>query len=217
MIPQINPETIFINNPRALLIPVIGVSGVGKSSIVQAVLKSPIVGRTTEFLISHTQKKPRSGEKDRLHYYFVTDEIFQDMIIGNEFAEYNEVYPGSFYGTSYAEIARVVTAHNNGITDLDVDGAQALKQKFPNNVFSIFIQPQSIEQALQQLVDRGETEHIDPEKLKLRTARFEYEMSHKNDFDLLVTNVSGKPEIDQHVVIDAIHKKIYQGNQVFTC
>ena len=52
-----------------------------------------------EFSISAASRAPRGTEQDGVDYYFLTEEAFRQKIAEDGFVEYEEVYPGSFYGT----------------------------------------------------------------------------------------------------------------------
>ena len=82
-------------------------SGAGKSTIVNHLLKR---GLNMEFSISATSRAPRGNEKNGVEYYFISTAEFKNRISNNEFVEYEEVYPGCFYGTLRAEVERITSA-----------------------------------------------------------------------------------------------------------
>jgi guanylate kinase len=79
-------------------------SGAGKSTIVHHILSC---GFNMEFSVSATSRAPRANEIHGVDYYFLTAEEFRAKIRKNEFLEYEEVYPDSFYGTLRSEIDRI--------------------------------------------------------------------------------------------------------------
>ena len=207
----------FLKNPSCKIFLIISPSGGGKSTQVKAALKHPKIGRSLEFVITHASRSPRGTEKNGVDYYFVDDAQFRRMVDADEFAEHMEVYPGGFYGTSRTELVRVVGNHNHGITDIDIKGATNLKYQFPGNVHTIFLQPESIEQTREQLELRSVEDGMTKGEIDTRMARFDEEFARRFDFELLVTNVHGKPEIAQKVIADFIHEKTFSGTHSFVC
>ena len=79
-------------------------SGAGKTTIVHYLLKSNL---GLEFSVSACSRPKRTIEVDGKDYYFLDSELFREKISHNEFIEWEEVYPGSFYGTLRSEIKRI--------------------------------------------------------------------------------------------------------------
>ncbi|MGP1954236.1 MAG: guanylate kinase, partial [Arsenophonus sp. NC-QC1-MAG3] len=127
-------------------------SGAGKSSLIQASLK-------TEFLydiqvsISYTTRAKRNGEKNGEHYYFITESKFQKMIEDNDFLEYACVF-GNYYGTSRTIIKKIINSGVDIFLNIDWQGAQQVCKKIPS-ACTIFILPPSKNQLLYRLRDRG--------------------------------------------------------------
>jgi guanylate kinase len=201
----------FQHHPHAKIFIIAGVSGVGKSTLIEGIVSGKTSIKNIQFVITHTSRDPRMSKKgvmeqDGVEYYFVSYEKILDMVQNDEFAENNNPYESKkIYGTSLKELARIVNSGNNGITDLDVDGAINLKNLFPNNVYTIFIQPESVDQAIQQLKDRASD---DAKALESRLARFNYEMGLKDSFDSIVTNISGQPDVALQEVANIIKNQI---------
>ena len=101
-------------------------SGCGKSTIIAEVIKDTAL--KLEFSISATNREPRRGETDGVNYYFLSTEDFKKAIESDSLVEYEEVYPGRFYGTLKSEIARICADGNNAILDIDVKGALNVKK-----------------------------------------------------------------------------------------
>ena len=92
-------------------------SGAGKSTVVGHLLKTfPFL----EFSISATSRSPRGNEKDGVEYYFFSAEQFRELIARDAFVEYEEVYPGSFYGTLRSEVERIWAKGHIILFDIDV-------------------------------------------------------------------------------------------------
>ena len=158
-------------------------SGCGKSTIIKALLEKGEVDM--QFSVSATNRPPRPGEEHGVHYYFLSDDDFRKAIANDDFVEYEEVYPGRFYGTLRSEIARIVDGGHNVVLDIDVKGGVNVKRLYGSEAVSIFIQPPSVEALRQRLEGRG-TES--PEAIDQRVARAELEISYAPQFDHVVIN-----------------------------
>lgn len=158
-------------------------SGCGKSTIINALLAKGEIDM--QFSVSATNRKPREGEKHGVNYYFLSDEEFRRAIDAGEFVEYEEVYPGRYYGTLRREIDRIVDAGRNVVLDIDVKGGVNVKRMYGDEAVSIFIQPPSVEALRQRLIGRG-TET--PEAIAQRVDRAEFEISYAPQFDHAVVN-----------------------------
>jgi len=157
-------------------------SGSGKSTIINIVLQKEF---NLEFSISATSRAPRGEEKDGVEYYFLSSEKFKEKIKNNELVEWEEVYPGTFYGTLKSEVDRIAAKGNNIIFDLDVVGGLNLKKMYGEQALSIFIQPPSIEELEKRLTSRGTDS---PEKIKERLSKANEELSYANKFDTVIIN-----------------------------
>lgn len=157
-------------------------SGAGKTTIVKQVLKS---GLPLEFSISATSRNSRNGEVHGKDYYFLTAEDFKSRIENNEFVEWQEVYPGSFYGTLKTELDRIWEKQKHVLFDVDVLGGLNLKKMFSMNALALFVMPPSLEVLEQRLRGRN----TDPEeKIKERIAKAQYELSFASQFDKVIVN-----------------------------
>lgn len=115
-------------------------SGAGKSSLIQALLKTqPLYD--TQVSISHTTRGVRPGENHGEHYFFVSKDEFQQMIAEDAFLEHAEVF-GNYYGTSRQAIENVLATGVDVFLDIDWQGAEQIRQKMPQSR-SIFILPPS--------------------------------------------------------------------------
>ena len=104
------------------LIIVCAPSGAGKTTIVRHILEN-IPG--IEFSVSATNRKQRPTEVNGLDYYFIDTDDFTTRIAKGDFLEWEEVYPGTFYGTLKTEIDRIWNRGNHVIFDVDVEGGVA--------------------------------------------------------------------------------------------
>lgn len=178
-----------------------GPSGAGKTVIFKNVLARH--AEQIALSVSATTRSKREGEVDGEQYHFLTLEQFQEKIHNGEFLEYEEVYPGGFYGTLKSEVERIVNSGKLPLLELDVNGALAIKKMYPDALI-IFIAPPSIEILEERLRKRNsETE----EKLQERLARVQYELSRQNEFDVVVVN--DILDIACNTVVDAIESKMF--------
>lgn len=157
-------------------------SGSGKTTIARYLLES-----FTEltFSISATNRPKRDYELNGEHYFFFSDDEFHELIEQDKLAEWEEVYPGRFYGTLKSEINRAWDAGKVLLFDVDVNGALNLKKNYNENVMTIFVQAPSVQVLEERLRKRGsETEKT----LNDRIARATYEYSLKDKFDEVLIN-----------------------------
>ncbi|MGN0229458.1 MAG: guanylate kinase [Muribaculaceae bacterium] len=158
-------------------------SGTGKSTIIGRIIDDPAL--RLEFSISATTRSPREGEVNGVHYHFLTVDEFKQAIADDGLVEYEEVYPGRFYGTLKSEIARIQEKGNNAILDIDVKGGVNVKRMYGDNARSIFIMPPSIETLRQRLISRA----TDPiEAINQRVDKAAYEITFSGQFDKQVVN-----------------------------
>ena len=168
---------------RGKIIIISAPSGCGKSTIINEIIKNPDL--RLEFSISATTREPRRGETNGVNYYFMSVDEFKKAIADDMLIEYEEVYPGRFYGTPRSEIDRIRNRGRNIILDIDVMGGINVKNKFSNEALSIFIQPPSIDALRQRLNDRGTDS---PEAIAQRVEKAGFEISQSGKFDKIVIN-----------------------------
>ena len=157
-------------------------SGAGKTTIVNRMLAKDL---GLEFSISATSRKPRGKEQHGREYYFLTEEEFRNKIATDEFIEYEEVYPGCFYGTLRSEIERIAAKGKNILFDIDVKGGINIKNQFRNQALSLFIASPSFETLRERLIHRSTDS---PEMIEKRVEKAQYEMSFAPQFDLIIVN-----------------------------
>lgn len=158
-------------------------SGTGKSTIIGELTKDDSL--KLEFSISATTRQPRRGEQYGVNYYFMTVEQFKEAIANDEFAEYEEVYPGRYYGTLKREIERINGDGRNVILDIDVKGGVNVKRMYGDEALSIFIAPPSIA-TLQARLEGRATDSA--EEIAKRVAKAEFELTFADKFDHRVVN-----------------------------
>lgn len=158
-------------------------SGSGKSTIINKLMSE--YGLQGRFSISATSRKPRGSEQDGVEYYFLSEEDFRRRISEGDFLEYEEVYPGCFYGTLRSEVDRTLARGENVILDIDVQGGLNVKKIYADRALTLFIQPPSIERLRERLERRGTDA---PEVIERRLAKAETELSFAPKYDAVVVN-----------------------------
>jgi guanylate kinase len=157
-------------------------SGAGKTTIVKHITdRIPSLG----FSVSATSRLPRTGETDGADYYFLSSDEFRIKIDNNEFVEWEEVYPGQFYGTLMSEVERMWGLNRHIIFDVDVKGGINLKNRFGDVAISVFIMPPSIEELKKRLLLRGKDSH---DKIDMRVGKSADEIGYSIDFDAIIIN-----------------------------
>lgn len=157
-------------------------SGGGKSTMTKRLLKD---FKNIRFSVSATTRKPREGEKDGVHYHFISKKDFLEKIDAGEFLEWEEFYNGTYYGTLRQSIENDLEKGYFTLLDIDVLGALHVKKIFKESALTIFLAPPSLEVLKQRLLARGsETE----DSLATRLKRAKDEMNYSDKFDTLIVN-----------------------------
>lgn len=156
-------------------------SGAGKSSFVDKITKENPRLRDT---VTYTTREMRAGESEGQPYHFVTRDRFEELITQDFFVEWAKVH-GNLYGTPYYQIQEAWERGEVVIMDVDVQGAETFKRKFPQDAVSIFILPPSIEELRRRVVKRdGKV----PSDLEIRMANAEKELQRAPEFDYQLVN-----------------------------
>lgn len=157
-------------------------SGAGKTTLVRALLEQ---FPNFEFSISATTRPPRGSEIHGQHYYFLSAQEFLDRKEKGDFLEWEEVYPGRYYGTLYSEIDRIFAKGNYPIFDVDVEGGLNIRKQFGEKAISIFIKPPSLEILQERLLKRGTD---NPEEIAQRFEKAAHEIRYAERFDHVLVN-----------------------------
>jgi guanylate kinase len=134
-----------------------GPSGAGKTSVMQRVFgqsRLPLVHS-----VSATTRPPRNGETDGVDYHFLSNEVFELRQKRGDFLESFQVFgQGHWYGTLCSEVTTGLTAGKWVVLEIDVQGAMAVVEKYPDAV-TIFLRPSTSGELERRLRARGtETE-----------------------------------------------------------
>jgi len=180
-----NYFSILSTTPNiAKVLIVVGPSGVGKGTLIKDLMKE--FPENFKFSVSHTTRSVRQGEKHGENYYFIAKDKFQQMIIKEEFIEYNK-YNENYYGTSRTELERLAAEGNVCIIEIDINGAKALYKKgYQANYIGVL--PPSLE-TLRERLKLRKSENTDQITKRLEVADEEIkEINSSPFFAYRVTN-----------------------------
>ena len=153
-----------------------GASGVGKSSALKRVMEAR---EDLRFSVSATTRKPRPGEVDGVHYFFVTKERFEQMIEDRQMLEY-DAHHENLYGTPRNQLL----GEKHVVLDIEPNGAFQVKRNYPDAAL-IFVTPPSLEELERRLRGRGDTPE---EQIQVRMARAKWEIAQSDHYDYVVLN-----------------------------
>ncbi|MDQ0539342.1 MULTISPECIES: guanylate kinase [Curtobacterium] len=134
--------------------------------------------------VSATTRKPRPGEVDGVHYYFVDDAEFDRMIRDRELLEWATVHNSYRYGTPRPPIDRALDAGEKVMLEIDLQGARQVRDAMPEAVL-VFLLPPTWEELVRRLIGRG-TESADEQARRLETAKVE--LAAQDEFDVRIVN-----------------------------
>ncbi len=165
---------------EGILLIVSAPSGAGKTSLVRALLERDSgLGRS----VSATTRAPRPGERDGVHYHFLTPDRFRTELAAGGFLEHAEVF-GNLYGTRASDVRRDCTPGRSLILEIDWQGARQVRACFPAAV-GVFILPPSGAELERRLRTRGTDSDTVIER---RLAQAREDCAHWNEYDYLVVN-----------------------------
>ncbi len=168
---------------KGLLIVISGPAGSGKGTVNAHLLKRDDFA----FSVSATTRAPRPGELDGKNYHFISREDFISRIENGGMLEYTE-YCGNFYGTPKKEAEEVLASGKNLILEIEVEGAENIKKKYPDSLLILLLPPSHSVQE-KRLRSRGtETEEV----ILQRLARAREEILHAPSYDYVVYNHDGR-------------------------
>jgi guanylate kinase len=110
------------------------------------------------YSISCTTRPIRTGEKDGIDYFFLTQSEFQKRMKEGEMLETADVY-GHRYGTPKGPVLEHLAAGRDVLLDIDVQGARQVRStqdpKIKEALADIFIMPPDLEELKRRLLGRG--------------------------------------------------------------
>jgi len=180
-----------------------GPAGVGKDTVIERLMK---LEDDLRQVVTVTTRSPREGEWPGHPYQFIGEGKFDRMLAKSEFLEWAAVY-GERYGTPIESVRDVLRSNHDCLLKIDVQGAAQVRRRAPNAVL-IFIGPPSIESLRRRLAQRG----VDDEaSVRRRQVEAEFELARLVDYDYLVINHDGAPEVAAqqiHAIIQAERSRI---------
>ena len=156
-------------------------SGAGKTTLARRLVDTH---QDCVFSISYTTRSPRGAERDGVDYFFVDEAAFQRMIDAEEFAEWAQVH-GKRYGTPRQVIDLNLDAGRVVIFDIDVQGGEQLKGRYPEAA-TVLVVPPSMAELERRLRDRR-TESEEAIARRLAAARAEVRRG-LDGYDFVVVN-----------------------------
>ncbi len=155
-------------------------SGAGKTRLIEALLQRRSDAR---FSISHTTRKQRPDEEDKIDYFFVNRDEFEKLIASGAFLEYAAVFD-KYYGTTRAQAESILGQGLDALLEIDWQGAEQVRRLMPEAI-CIFILPPSRAELERRLKGRGTESE---ESLQRRLGDSVADMAHWNEFDYVIIN-----------------------------
>ena len=179
---------------RSRLVVLAGPTAVGKGTVAAEVRDThPEVWIS----VSATTRRPRPGEEDGVHYWFVSDEEFDRMVADGELLEWALVHQSARYGTPRRPVERALAEGRPAMLEIDLQGARQVRETMPEALF-VFLKPPSWDELVRRLVGRG-TESAEERALRLDTARLE--LAAEAEFDVTIVNHEVHAAADQLVAL----------------
>ncbi len=197
-------RSLFVNiKMKGILILVVGPSGSGKGSLV-AHLKQ--THPEVVFPVSCTTRAPREGEKEGVHFYFVSPEAFDAKAAADEFLEW-ATYGGNRYGTLKSEIIPALDAGKTVVREVEIQGAEHIIQSLPpENVASIYVDAGSWDNLQKRILARAPMSEAE---LALRRDRYEKEILFATRADVTIQNSDGGLEQAKEAFVAAVEQLRY--------
>ena len=175
---------------RGLLLVLSSPSGAGKTTISRALLERH---NDLAISISATTRPMRPGEEEGVHYHFLKQSHFDELVAGDQFLEHATVFNNS-YGTLRQPVEDAIEMGQDVVFDVDWQGAAQIREKAVDDLVSIFVLPPSLEELEERLRKRAQdTEAEVQRRMKLASL----EMSHWSEYEYIIVNDSIQNSIDK--------------------
>ena len=178
-----------MSKQRQLFI-LIGPSGSGKNTVLRNILDllPDIVQMPTA-----TTRSRRPNEINGREHFFFSESEFDKFVEKGELAEWQRVH-GNLYGTMKSVLVKGFSSENDFIADLEVLGAQAIKELHPDNVVLIFLTPPTLDILESRIKERGQ---VSDDEISIRLSRVKFELGFVSKCDYLVVNDELSSAIEQ--------------------
>jgi guanylate kinase len=186
--PKSSASTDAATRTRGLLFIVSAPSGTGKTTLVERLVQ---ILPNLRMSRSYTSRPARVGERDGLDYNFISRDAFEQRIRASQFLEWADVF-GNYYGTGIADVENTVSAGQDVVLVIDVQGARQVKAQGVDHT-AIFVMPPSFEVLEQRL--RGRSKDIDEADIQRRLDTARAEVSSYVDYDYVVVNDELEPTV----------------------
>ncbi|HLD77271.1 MAG TPA: guanylate kinase [Rickettsiales bacterium] len=172
---------MFISHKPFLVI-ISSPSGAGKSTLCKMIAQNDPL---TKLSISATTRPKRPQEVDGLHYFFINQKKFDEMVAKNQFVEHAFIF-GNNYGTPKKMVEDALKNGSEVLFDIDWQGSRQIKEKFDkDSVISIFILPPSLAELERRLRNRAQDSQ---EIVQSRMNKARDEISHFDEYDYILVN-----------------------------
>lgn len=145
--------------------------------------------------VSATTRPARPGEVDGVHYFFVSNKEFDDLVASGQMLEWALVHGRNRYGTLRRTVDAAMADGKSVLLEIDLQGARQVKESMPEANF-VFLTPPSWDEMVRRLVGRG-TETEQEQQQRLETAKLE--LAAEPEFDHTVVNDSVQRAADELV------------------
>ena len=175
-------------------------SGGGKTTIANALVNAR---EDVGYSVSATTRAPRTKEQNGVDYHFLSHEEFERRVRAGDFLEWAE-YGGERYGTLEAEVAGVLASGRHVVLDIEIQGARAVRERYPESVL-VFVVPPSAEELLRRL---GGPTGSRAQSLVARLRRAVDELSEAPAYDYVVVNADRTEAVAEvAAILDAESKR----------
>ena len=185
-----------------------GPSGVGKGTI----MKNFTARYADENFISvsATTRKPRPGEVNGEHYYFMSEAEFTELAENGGMLEYAN-FSGNYYGTPKEPVYKTLEDGKNVFLEIEVQGAAKVKKICPEAIF-VFVMPPNMQELTRRLVDRN-TE--DQKAIELRLSNAKREIEQARNYDYIIVNNTIEEAVEELAAIVSSSKCTYGNMKKF--
>ena len=191
-----------LNKEKVLLV-LSSPSGAGKTTLTKKIQEKFPNFKSS---VSHTTRKPRENEINKIDYIFVNFEKFEVLIKNKSFYEHAKIF-SNYYGTSKKSIQNLLDKNYNILFDIDWQGTQQLSKFKELNLIKIFILPPNKEELKKRLIKRNQDNKA---VVNTRLEAYENDIEHWVDYDHVIINDNLEICFNQieKIIHDSLNKSI---------